>query len=603
MFATLLHNRACLLHAPFLPPKDTYCRQPYFKIIMADWLRPVFGRKAQGSSISERPSNISCDESADSEDGNVPTPNPRLRPASRVSSYIGIRPATPPIPEAPDTFYSFKDPESIYHEPSPDQMAEMLKVVMMTQSFGTSVPIEYNSTILHVLEAYQEMRMELKRREEAIEELKESHTKDIKDFEALATQWEIKEQNYKTELKKLEVMLSKTEDGLEKVSLARSKSTVHGSQKVGESIKRDIGTIKARHAARISREHSDMVGETSIDPATSYRYRADRFFKTRIRTNPQASTIVNDSEDHEMVPRIVQPRASSDSLALYGSPAQIEEPTSYFEASHKDPASLPKAQLNVLEGEPAHGGFGVEFGSSSSESQSSTNTHHEAFSPIAVSRGLGIGYQTPQREAVKRTVPKKPSTQSIGESYISQYDTLSRDSPQQMGFSFRPGDDAEALAQRLRTGQTPKRPMSHYVRAQSSSEEARYAPSQKPEPSTHLVTSMEGDRRPPLPSSKTSSSSRQRSIQDFEGFKRDDSNNSLVTALRDNSGRSSANGSQHSIQARRKLNRNSGSSDAVTAAALALNIATGARRFSAQRKSGSDSLDGSSQGGNSSKTK
>lgn len=132
-------------------------------------------------------------------------------------------------------------------------MVEMLKVVMMTQSSATAVPVEYNSCILHVLEAYQELRMELRRREETIEELKHSHTKDIKDFETLATQWEMKEQNFKTEMKKLEVILSKTEGGMEKVSLARSKSTVHGSQRVGESIKRDIGTIKARHAARSSR--------------------------------------------------------------------------------------------------------------------------------------------------------------------------------------------------------------------------------------------------------------------------------------------------------------------------------------------------------------
>lgn len=97
------------------------------------------------------------------------------------------------------------------------------------------------------------MRVELQRTEETIEELKHTHTKDIKDFETLATQWEVKEQNYKSEMKKLEVLLSKTDGGLEKVSLARSKSTVHGAQRVGESIKRDIGTIKARHAARSSR--------------------------------------------------------------------------------------------------------------------------------------------------------------------------------------------------------------------------------------------------------------------------------------------------------------------------------------------------------------
>ena len=34
---------------------------------MTDWLRPVFGRRAQVQSISERPSNFSVDESVDSD--------------------------------------------------------------------------------------------------------------------------------------------------------------------------------------------------------------------------------------------------------------------------------------------------------------------------------------------------------------------------------------------------------------------------------------------------------------------------------------------------------------------------------------------------------
>ncbi len=133
-------------------------------------------------------------------------------------------------------------------------MAEMLKVVMMNQSSVTPVPVEYNSCILHVLEAYQEQRLELRNRDNTIGELKETHSKDIRDFEMLASQWELKEHGYKTEMKKLEVLLSQTEGGLEKVTLARSKSMVHGSKKVADSIGRDIGTIKARNFAHNSRE-------------------------------------------------------------------------------------------------------------------------------------------------------------------------------------------------------------------------------------------------------------------------------------------------------------------------------------------------------------
>lgn len=122
----------------------------------------------------------------------------------------------------------------------------------MNQSTMSQVPVQYNSTILHVLEAYQELRMDLRRKEETIEELKQTHTNDIKDFEMLATKWELKEQDYKGEMKKLEILLSRTAGGLEQVSLARTKSRVHGS-KIGESIGKDVGTIKARNVARNSR--------------------------------------------------------------------------------------------------------------------------------------------------------------------------------------------------------------------------------------------------------------------------------------------------------------------------------------------------------------
>lgn len=213
--------------------------------------RPVFTRVKTPviGSASDRHSSFSADDYNDNEDGL--TMNSR-RPTSRVSSYIGLRPSTPPIP-APEAFPHLRDPENIYHQPSGDQLAEMLKVVMMNQSTMDHVPIEYNSTILHVLEAYQDLRVKLVANDQAMEVLRQSHMKDIKDFEELAGQWQQKEADYKSEVKRLEVLLSKTEGGLESVAMARSKSVIHGAERASDSLKRGIGTIKARNAARNSR--------------------------------------------------------------------------------------------------------------------------------------------------------------------------------------------------------------------------------------------------------------------------------------------------------------------------------------------------------------
>jgi len=211
---------------------------------MADWLRPVFARtKTPVSGFPDRQSSFSADDK--SEDGDISRP----RPTSRVSSYMNVRSSTPPIPHTPDSFANIRSPESVYHKPSVDHMAESLKVVMMNQSSMTPVPIAYNACILHILEAYQDLRMELTKKENFLEDLKLSHTKDINDFEALATQWATKERDYKKELKKLEVLLSQTDGGMEKVTLARTNSAVHGSR-AAEAIQRGIGTIRQRNCER-----------------------------------------------------------------------------------------------------------------------------------------------------------------------------------------------------------------------------------------------------------------------------------------------------------------------------------------------------------------
>jgi hypothetical protein len=172
-------------------------------------------------------------------------------------------------------------PDNIYHKPSSDEMAEMLKVVMMSQSSMDPVPIQYNSCILHVLEAYNDLRVQMLTKDEALKILKQNHARDIKDFEELANSWQMKEKDYQVEVKRLEVLLSKTEGGMEMVSLARSNSSIHGSQKAAETIRKGIGSIKDRnrdgsklpriqalaHGNNLVADKLEYRGTPEIDPA------------------------------------------------------------------------------------------------------------------------------------------------------------------------------------------------------------------------------------------------------------------------------------------------------------------------------------------------
>jgi hypothetical protein len=200
---------------------------------MENWLRPVFTRSKTPSTPipSDRSTSFSTDD--DNTDNGEGLSNKIIGSTSRVSSYINLHPHTSPtLPASPaalatDTFPNFRDPNNVYHKPSADQMAEMLKVVMMNQSSIDPIPVQYNFCILHVLEAYQDLKMQLLAKEEAIESLKQSNTRDIKDFEELAGSWHEKEKDYAAEVKNLEVLLSRTAGGgLEMVSMARSNSKI-----------------------------------------------------------------------------------------------------------------------------------------------------------------------------------------------------------------------------------------------------------------------------------------------------------------------------------------------------------------------------------------
>lgn len=233
------------------------------------WARPVFTRAKTPTpatpvigSLPDAQSSAASTNSKDDPEEVIPT-STKLRSTPRMSSYIGFRPESPrvssPIISVPDPFPNFHNPENVYHKPSADQQAELLKIQMMNQSNFDPIPVEFNSIVLHVLEAYQDLRTQLNAKDEVIEELKESNRKDIREFEDMAARWDQKESDYKAEVKSLEVILSKTEGGLESVTMARTMSVVHGTERASVSIKRGIGTIKERNSARNSQDAGKSV--------------------------------------------------------------------------------------------------------------------------------------------------------------------------------------------------------------------------------------------------------------------------------------------------------------------------------------------------------
>jgi hypothetical protein len=158
----------------------------------------------------------------------------KSRDSSRVSSFLGfVRQSSALSFSASESFAStnsniqVKDPGQTWHNPNPYQVAENLKVVMMTQSSFDPVPVKHNTSILQVLEAYQDMCEELKSKDKKIERLKSDHSLEISALKSKILEWEQRERDYKTEMKKLEVMLATGERGLELVTMARTSSVLN----------------------------------------------------------------------------------------------------------------------------------------------------------------------------------------------------------------------------------------------------------------------------------------------------------------------------------------------------------------------------------------
>ncbi|KAI1462504.1 hypothetical protein F4805DRAFT_474421 [Annulohypoxylon moriforme] len=115
--------------------------------------------------------------------------------------------------------------DKIWYKPSLNQMVEGLQVAIM--GLLQPIPIEYNSYILHLIEGFVDAQERIHKVDIARAEAKYSLEHHLENFKAVADEWLEREHQYKTEIKRLEVLLSRTSrDGLEAVALARTNSVI-----------------------------------------------------------------------------------------------------------------------------------------------------------------------------------------------------------------------------------------------------------------------------------------------------------------------------------------------------------------------------------------
>lgn len=206
---------------------------------MADltWLRLRSGPRYRTSTgqLSSPRSEPSLRQRQDTIEGSrehQALPVHQMKAITRLPSWHGLgRPSSSMATAAmePESHLVIRDLDDIWHNPSVDQIADALRVAIMSKPTLETLPINYHAHILHVIEAYDRTRVDLTKtkehlrtREADLKNCKEAWREDEED-------WMVREARYKTEIKRLELIIHHTSDnGLEAVTLARTESVIRG---------------------------------------------------------------------------------------------------------------------------------------------------------------------------------------------------------------------------------------------------------------------------------------------------------------------------------------------------------------------------------------
>ena len=116
-------------------------------------------------------------------------------------------------------------------------MVEALQVQLMQRGLLEPIPVKYNSYISHLIEGFSSAQVRIRKEETAHRETKQSLEQNLEQFRQTANYWLERESQYRAEVKRLEVLLSKCSgSGLEAVALARTNSMVDSSGSEGAGL-------------------------------------------------------------------------------------------------------------------------------------------------------------------------------------------------------------------------------------------------------------------------------------------------------------------------------------------------------------------------------
>jgi hypothetical protein len=120
-----------------------------------------------------------------------------------------------------------READRLQNTPSVDEMADMLRTIIMVSPTPPVLDPQHTSYVLHLIEGYSKLRSKLSAREKEAAQLKAKQQEDREKSKMLFVDWSAQEARYKAEIKRLELIIQQVSGkGVEAVALARSGSLI-----------------------------------------------------------------------------------------------------------------------------------------------------------------------------------------------------------------------------------------------------------------------------------------------------------------------------------------------------------------------------------------
>lgn len=144
-----------------------------------------------------------------------------------------------------------READRLQNTPSVDQMADMLRTIIMISPTPPVLNPQHTSYVLHLVEGYGKLRSKLSAKDKEIAQLRAKQQEDREDGKMLSADWSAQEARYRGEIKRLELIIQKVSGkGVEAVALARSGSLI-----------RKGGLGRAHHTAEAATPEQTPVEE------------------------------------------------------------------------------------------------------------------------------------------------------------------------------------------------------------------------------------------------------------------------------------------------------------------------------------------------------